>query len=84
MAAASFRSEDKPMLAYALLTDLYQLTMAQGYWACGKADEQACFHMFFRENPFKGGFAIACGSAQLAEMVDGFSFSDDDLSLIHI
>lgn len=82
MAAASFRSENKPTLAYALLTDLYQLTMAQGYWACGKADEQACFHMFFRENPFKGGFAIACGSAQLAEMVDGFSFSDDDIAYL--
>ena len=59
-------------LAYALLTDLYQLTMAQGYWANGKLDEEACFHMFFRENPFKGGFAIACGAAQLAEMIDGF------------
>ena len=46
---------------YALLTDLYQITMAQGYWACGKLEEEGCFHIFFRETPFKGGFAIASG-----------------------
>ena len=39
----------------ALLTDLYQLTMAQGYFEEGKLDTEACFYMFFRENPFKGG-----------------------------
>lgn len=76
------RQEGRATLAYALLTDLYQLTMAQGYWANGKSDEQACFHMFFRENPFKGGFAIACGAAQLAEMIDGFAFSDDDIDYL--
>lgn len=67
---------------YALLTDLYQLTMAQGYWESGKTDDMACFHMHFRENPFKGGFAIACGMAQLAEMVETFSFSDDDIEYL--
>ena len=67
---------------YALLTDLYQLTMAQGYWESGKTDDLACFHMYFRENPFKGGFAIACGMAQLAEMVETFSFSDDDIEYL--
>ena len=53
-----------------LLTDLYQLTMAQGYWECGKADTQACFHMFFRDYPFNGGYAVACGMAQLADLVE--------------
>ncbi|MFR3272509.1 MAG: hypothetical protein ACLTQI_00765 [Slackia sp.] len=52
------------------------------YWANGKLDEEACFHMFFRENPFKGGFAIACGAAQLAEMIDGFAFSDEDVAYL--
>ncbi|MDR2716267.1 MAG: nicotinate phosphoribosyltransferase [Coriobacteriaceae bacterium] len=61
-----------------LLTDLYQLTMAQGYWASGKTRDEACFHMHFREIPFKGGFAVACGMAQLAEMVEDFCFSEDD------
>ena len=65
-----------------LLTDLYQLTMAQGYWECGKADAQACFHMFFRDYPFNGGYAVACGMAQLADLVDGFTFSEDDLEYL--
>ena len=65
-----------------LLTDLYQLTMAQGYWECGKADTQACFHMFFRDYPFNGGYAVACGMAQLADLVDGFTISEDDLEYL--
>ncbi|MEG0016124.1 MAG: nicotinate phosphoribosyltransferase [Gordonibacter sp.] len=70
--------ENALKLDYALLTDLYQLTMAQGYWESGKASMQACFHMYFRDHPFKGGFAVACGLAQVAEMVDSFAFSQDD------
>ncbi|MEG0476427.1 MAG: nicotinate phosphoribosyltransferase [Raoultibacter sp.] len=69
-------------LEYALLTDLYQLTMAQGYWEVGKTDEQACFHMYFRENPFKGGFAVACGMAQLAEIIEEFAFSAEDIAYL--
>ncbi len=69
-------------LSYALLTDLYQLTMAQGYWAEGKTAEEACFTMYFREVPFRGGFAVACGMAQLAEMIDAFRFTDDDIAYL--
>ena len=69
-------------LNYELLTDLYQLTMAQGYWATGKDSDQACFHMYFRNNPFEGGYAIACGMAQLAEMVDGFAFDGEDVDYL--
>lgn len=82
MAYQDITNQPRETLAYALLTDLYQLTMAQGYWACGKAEEQACFTMFFRDNPFKGGFAVACGMAQLAEMVDGFAFSQEDVDYL--
>ncbi len=67
---------------YALLTDLYQLTMAQGYWECGKLDEEACFHAFFRDNPFEGGFSIACGMAHIAEVVENFSFGEDDVAYL--
>lgn len=65
-----------------LLTDLYQITMAQGYWESGKTETQACFHMTFRDYPFKGGYAVACGMAQLAELVEGFSFSEDDIAYL--
>ncbi|TJW12311.1 nicotinate phosphoribosyltransferase [Parvibacter caecicola] len=67
---------------YALLTDLYQLTMAQGYWDCGKAEEEACFHMYFRDYPFKGGFAIAAGMQQLAEIIDDYRFSESDVAYL--
>lgn len=71
-----------PRLAYGLLTDLYQLTMAQGYWENDKLGEQACFTVFFRDAPFKGGFAIACGMSQLAEMIDGFEFTESDIEYL--
>lgn len=67
---------------YPLLTDLYQLTMAQGYWRSGKTEEEACFHAFFRENPFKGGYAIACGMANIASLVENFHFSEDDIAYL--
>ena len=47
----------------ALLTDLYQLTMAYGYHRAGIAEHEAVFHLVFRKNPFKGGYAVACGHA---------------------
>ena len=42
----------------ALLTDLYQLTMAYGYWKQGKSEQQAVFNLFFRSNPFQGGYTM--------------------------
>lgn len=67
---------------YALLTDLYQITMAQGYWSCGKLEEEGCFHIFFRETPFKGGYAIASGMDHIAEVLENFSFSDESISYL--
>lgn len=51
--------------------------MAQGYWKTGSLDAEACFYMHFRENPFSGGYAIACGFAQLADFIEGFRFTDE-------
>lgn len=67
---------------YTLLTDLYQLTMAQGYWENGREEMQACFHLFFRENPFGGGFAIACGIDQIADMIEAFCFTEEDIAYL--
>ena len=66
----------------ALNTDLYELTMAQGFWESGLADTQACFNVFFRENPFGGGYAVACGMGQIADLVENFVFDDDALSYL--
>lgn len=62
----------------ALLTDLYQLTMAQGYWKTGMASHEAVYHLFFRRNPFRGGFAVCCGLDQVVEFMDKFRFDDTD------
>lgn len=74
--------QDKMTMDWALFTDLYQLTMAQGYYEAGKSDEQATFTMYFRDYPFKGGYAIACGQAQLAEMYESYAFSESDIDYL--
>jgi len=58
-----------------LQTDLYQLTMAQGHWSLGRAEEEAVFHLGFRKHPFKSRFALACGLAQAIELVEQLGFS---------
>ncbi len=42
----------------AMLTDLYELTMAQGLWESGKANEQGCFTAFYRDHPFGSAYAV--------------------------
>jgi nicotinate phosphoribosyltransferase len=66
----------------ATLTDLYQLTMANGYFASGTLEKEAVFHMSFRKNPFAGGFAIAAGLAALVDFVQNFHFSKTDLDYL--
>ncbi len=65
-----------------LLTDLYQLTMAYGYWKTGRAEQEAVFHLFFRKNPFQGGYTIAAGLEYALEYIRYFQFSEDDLSYL--
>jgi nicotinate phosphoribosyltransferase len=66
----------------ALLTDLYQLTMAYGYWKSGRADTIANFQLYFRKQPFGGGFSVACGLAPALEWIDNFSFDASDLEYL--
>jgi nicotinate phosphoribosyltransferase len=68
--------------ASAILTDLYQLTMAYGYWKAGKADQEAVFHLFFRQQPFHGGFTICCGLADVLDYLRGFKFEKSDLNYL--
>ena len=52
----------------ALTTDLYEVTMACGYWNAGVSDYEAAFHVTFRENPFGGEFTVACGLAMVVPL----------------
>ena len=67
--------------ASALFTDFYSLTMAQGYWKKGMK-HSAVFEMFFRSNPFSGGFSIFAGLETLLEKIRAFSFSPDDIAYL--
>jgi nicotinate phosphoribosyltransferase len=66
----------------ALLTDLYQLTMAYGYWKLGRADEQAVFQLYFRKNPFGGGYAVAAGLAYVIDYLNSLRFEEGDLAYL--
>jgi len=66
----------------ALLTDLYQLTMAYGYWRAGLAERPAVFHLTFREHPFGGQYAVACGLSHVVDFLGALRFSGDDLSYL--
>lgn len=65
-----------------MLTDLYQLTMAYGYWKHGIAEREAVFHLFFRKAPFGGRFAVACGQQLAAEWLQNFQFSEADVTYL--
>ena len=65
-----------------LLTDLYQLTMAYGYWKSGRADDEAVFNLFFRKAPFGGGYTVACGLIPALEYLESFRFLPDDIAYL--
>jgi nicotinate phosphoribosyltransferase len=69
-------------LPLALLTDLYQLTMAQGYASTGRGQHEAVFHLFFRRNPFGGGFAVACGLARAVDYLTSYRFGEADVAYL--
>lgn len=68
------------MAVPALLTDLYQLTMIAGYVEEGIAETPATFDLFFRRNPFRGGFAVSAGLGPALDYLEGLAFSDDDVA----
>ena len=65
----------------ALLTDFYSLTMAQGYWK-QNPNRKAVFEMFFRRQPFGGGYAVFAGLGTLLRNLASFSFSDEDIDYL--
>ena len=76
------RLDDLYRHSLALLTDLYQLTMACGYWKSGRAEQEAVFHLFFRSHPFGGDYTIACGLATAIEYLERLRFTDEDVDYL--
>lgn len=65
----------------ALYTDFYELTMAQGYYKSGN-NPSVVFDMFFRKNPFDGGYAIFAGISDLLDAFESFRFSPEDIDYL--
>jgi nicotinate phosphoribosyltransferase len=66
----------------ALTTDLYELTMACGYWRAGVSDHEAVFHVTFRENPFGGQFTVACGLSTAIDFLREFRFTEEEVAYL--
>lgn len=74
--ASSLGTRYSPSLA--LLTDLYQLTMAYGYWKLGRHEREAVFHLYARKQPFDGGYMIAAGLADAIDYLADLRFDQAD------
>ena len=72
---------DNDITQNALFTDFYELTMAQGYWK-NNMNQEVVFDMFFRKNPFNGGFSVLAGNETLMDALTNFHFSDDDIAYL--
>ena len=65
-----------------MLTDFYELTMANGYHSSKIADNVAYFDMFFRKIPDGGGYAIFAGLQQVIEYLQGLKFTEEDIEFL--
>ena len=65
-----------------MLTDFYEITMANGYFNSGNKDTEACFDVFFRRVPDGGGFAIMAGLEQIIAYMKRLSFTDADIEYL--
>ena len=64
-----------------LLTDLYELTMMQGYFK-NPTDQIVVFDAFYRKNPCGGGYANAAGLEQVIEYIRNLHFTSDDIDYL--
>ena len=67
---------------YTMLTDFYELTMGNGYFQTGVADQICYFDIFFRSVPDGGGFAIAAGLEQVISYIRDLHFDEDDIAYL--
>jgi len=65
-----------------LMTDFYELTMAQTYFNEGKKDEKVYFDIFFRKNPFKSGYTMSGGLDETIKYIENFRFTESDIEYL--
>ncbi len=74
--------QDPPMLGAALNTDLYELTMAAGFFEAGKAENRATFELFVRRLPWNRNFVLAAGLAQAVEYLQNLRFTAAEIAYL--
>lgn len=65
-----------------MLTDLYQLTMMNGYFKSNIHEDILVFDMFFRKNPSSGGYTIIAGIEQVIDYIENLKFSEEDIDYL--
>ncbi len=65
-----------------LLTDLYELTMMQGYYQNRSQNETVIFDMFYRTNPLESGYAICAGLEQVIQYIKELHFDSEDIAYL--
>ena len=65
-----------------LMTDLYELTMMQGYFRNKDRNETVIFDAFYRNNPMDSGYSICAGLEQVIDYVNNLHFEDDDIAYL--
>jgi len=82
------RKETRTMMKQAdkrnltMVMDLYELTMANGYFNDGDMEARVAFDVFYRKNPDRGGFAIFAGLEQIVEYIENLHFSTEDIAYL--
>ena len=65
-----------------MMTELYEFTLADGYFSAGMQDTVACFDLFFRRVPDGGGFAVMAGLEQVIAYLKNLHFTESDLAFL--
>ena len=80
MKNSSFSIKDPRNLS--ILTDFYELTMANGFFQSGRKDDIGVYDLFFRKVPDAGGFAITAGLEQAIDYLNNLHFDDNDIDYL--
>ena len=67
---------------WTLLTDLYQLTMMQGYYKTGIAKQKVVFDLFYRTNPYNSSYAVTAGLQQAIEYIQNIHFGEEEITYL--
>ena len=67
------------MASNGLITDLYQLTMANALFKKGMHERKVVFDRFLRKNPFEGGYTVVAGLSHLVDFIRDFTYSEEDI-----